>query len=319
MGMDDHTFVRNALQAWSSVIDVVDLTPMPRVTNSLWRVETTGARSYVLKLLPEYPPGASPVEEFRVLCHLQQSGIPVALPVVSDEGQIHVGVGDRLVALLPLLPASSETYEVREDASDVALGIGRAIGQLDEALASCPWAINSFVDEPGDIPESALPGLPDEVKSLVESLVPQLTAPMADLPTQLTHGDCNHGNVLVDNGTVTGFLDLDHLPVGPRVRDLVSYVVSRLRGHLSHPRTTDRVATAMVGLLGSYVDGYRSANPLTPAEIRAVVPMMLLVEIAGANWCLHGWVRDLDKYRDHETSIRWIVDHFDQMCEQLIP
>lgn len=299
------------------MIDVVDHAPMPRVTNSLWRVEATGGRSYVLKLLPEYPPGASPVEEFRVLCHLQEWGIPVALPVVSDEGRINVGVGDRAVALMPLLPSSSETYEVREGAGDIAFAVGRAIGQLDEALAACPWVIDSFVDDPGGTPGSALPGLPDEVTALVEPLVPQLAAAVADLPTQLTHGDCNHGNVLVNNGSVTGFLDLDHLPAGPRVRDLVSYVGSRLRGHLSHRDTADRDATAMVELLGPYVAGYHSANPLTTAEIRAVVPMMLLVEIAGANWCLHGWVRDLDNYRDHETSIRWIVDHFDQMSEQV--
>ncbi len=61
---------------------------MDRVHNAIWRVIGEDRREWVLKQLPEFPPGVGPVEEYRVLCYLQAAGLPVPVPIVTDDGQI---------------------------------------------------------------------------------------------------------------------------------------------------------------------------------------------------------------------------------------
>ena len=314
--MDDQEFVESALRDWSTAIEMVSWTAMPKVTNPIWQVAATDGRSYVLKLLPEYPPGAGPVDEFRVLCHLQKRGIPVALPVVTDEGRIHTTVDGRLVALLPMLPSSADDHEFGADPTGTAFDVGRAIGVLDEVLNEVPWTIKSFSD---DDPAGSLDGLaalPDEVRLQVEPWGDRLRHAVRDLPTQLTHGDCNTGNVLIDRGRVSGFLDFDHLPSGPRVRDLVSYLVSRLRHQLVRQNGEAGDIRAWGGAFPSYLAGYHDACSLTAQEINAVVPLMLLVEVGGAHWCLHGWEPNPEGYQMNRLSIAWLVEHFEELSRE---
>lgn len=303
-----------ALNAWRSAVDVAELAPLPRISNSLWRVVAKNARVFVLKRLPEFAPGVGPVEEFRVLCYLQAAGIPVALPVLTDDGAIHTKVGDRFYALLPFVPSDAGNHELGPDATATSYAIGAAIGRLDRALADCPWQVRSFVDDPAQqILGEALPKLSAEVTRPVAPLVERLRAAASDLSVQRTHGDCNTGNVLVHRGRVAAFIDLDHLPLGPRVRDLSYYLASRLRTHVCQADTAERDTSAMLAVLGDYVAGYHEAYPLTKQELAAVVPLMLLVEIGGASWCLHGWVTNPDGYQQHVRTIAWITEHVDEL------
>jgi hypothetical protein len=67
-----------AIRAWRSVVGAARLEPMDKVHNAIWRVIGEDRREWVLKQLPEFPPGVGPVEEYRVLCYLQAAGLPVA-------------------------------------------------------------------------------------------------------------------------------------------------------------------------------------------------------------------------------------------------
>ena len=114
--------------------------------------------------------------------------------------------------------------------------------------------MTSFTDDPApEILGDEYAKLPAELRDLVDPLRAQLWAALADLPTQLTHGDCNAGNVLVHNGEITGYIDLDHLPHGPRVRDLSYYLASRLLDQI-----VDGDPHAMVAVPRHYVAGYHS-------------------------------------------------------------
>ncbi|MEQ7011302.1 phosphotransferase [Actinopolymorpha sp. B17G11] len=234
-----------ALEAWKSVVGAARVEPMDEVHNPIWKVTGEDGRQWVLKHLPQMSPGVGPVEEYRVLCYLQAGGLPVAVPVVTDDGLIvhnadHLGTdpnqtqptGADAYALIPLLRNDPELHE----SPALAHTIGAGIGRLDQMLAECPWHVTSFSDDPApDILGDGYAKLPVELRTLVDPLRDQLWAALADLPTQLTHGDCNVGNVLVHNGEVTGYIDLDHLPHSPRVRDLSYYLHSRLVDP-HHPR-----------------------------------------------------------------------------------
>jgi Ser/Thr protein kinase RdoA (MazF antagonist) len=132
---------------------------MARAHNPIWKVTGEDGRVWVLKRLPEWPPGVGPVEEYRVLCYLQAGGLPVALPVITDEGLIahnadHLGTdaaekqptGADAYALIPLLPNDAQRHE----SAELAHTIGRGIGRLDQMLADCPWPVTSFIDDPAN-------------------------------------------------------------------------------------------------------------------------------------------------------------------------
>lgn len=312
---DSEDEARTALTAWASLLDVnATLTAMPKATNLLWRLDHAGP-DLVLKQLPQYPPGVPLLMEFRVLTHLQRHGVQVALPIVTDQGRVHASVNESQWTLLPHLPQQSSNFELEPDAAATAHAVGAAIGSLDKALASYPWPVDSYVDNPIEVITAALPELPPEVVDLVEPLEGLLHERCANLPMQLAHGDCNDGNVLIDRGRVTGVIDIDHLPSSPRARDLAYYLASRLSRHLANPETADAATAAMTSVYRDYVAGYQQAHHLTDQELHSIVPLMLVTEIAGVHWALNGWEANIASYQRSLRTIRWITGHFDALTQ----
>ena len=313
-----------ALEAWQGVVGAARLEPMDKVHNELWRVIAEDGREWVLRHLPEFPPGVGPVEEYRVLCYLQAAGLPVPTPVVTDEGLIAFNAdnlrtdpagkrptGREAYALIPLLPNDRQLRE----SPQLAHAIGAGIGRLDRVLADCPWQVTSFTDDPArEILQERFPGLPEELRALIMPLRDRLYAAVVDLPTQRTHGDCNVGNVLVHEGAVTGYIDLDHLPTGPRVRDLSYYMVSRLSAHVDHGDPD-----SMVSVLRHYVAGYQAICPVSERELAAVVPLMLTVSIGGADWCLQGRTPDHAAYQRELHTIQWLTQRHEELARVAVP
>jgi Ser/Thr protein kinase RdoA (MazF antagonist) len=307
-----------ALDAWKSVVGAARVEPMDKVHNPIWKVTGEDGRQWVLKHLSEWPAGVGPVDEYRVLCYLQASGLPVAAPVVTDDGLIaynadNLGTdpyeerptGPHAYALIPLLRNDPERHESPELAHTIGAGIGR----LDRMLAECPWHVTSFTNDPApDILGEDYAKLPAKLREVVDPLRDQLWAALTDLPTQLTHGDCNVGNVLVHNGEVTGYIDLDHLPHGPRVRDLSYYLHSRLLDQI-----IDGEPDTLTAVLRHYVAGYHTIHPLNEREQAAVVPLMLTALVGGAGWHLHGGVPDPAGYQGNLQAIEWAVPRYDQL------
>jgi Ser/Thr protein kinase RdoA (MazF antagonist) len=307
-----------ALRGWHSVVGAARLVPMDKVSNPVWRVIAEDGRQWVLKHLSEFPPGAGPVDEFRVLCYLQAAGLPVAVPTITDDGLIAFNADNLRTDLSRKQPTGKHAYSLLpllandpglRESPQLAHTIGAGIGQLDQALARCPWPVTSFTDNPApQILTERYPGLPQELRALTTPLRDRLYAAIIDLPTQLTHGDCNTGNVLVHAGAITGYIDLDHLPTGPRIRDLSYYLVSRLNAHLNHGSPD-----ALAAVLRHYVSGYHSEHPMTERELAAVVPMMLTVAIGGADWQLHGWAPNPAAYQRDLRAVQWLTRRYDEL------
>lgn len=309
--MDEH----EASRAWASVLGRATITAMAQVTNPIWRVTGQDGRTWVLKRLPEWSPGVGPVEEYRVLAFLQAAGLPVACPVVTDDGVIahnattlRAGAGEKqptgtdAFQLAPLLPDEGRPVTTEEQAHTIGAGIGR----LDAALAACPWPVTSFTDDPAnDTIGAAYPHLSEDLRSLLDPIHERLREAIVDLPVQRAHGDCNAGNVLVHEGTVSGYIDLDHLPISPRVRDLAYYILSTLTS-ADHGAEATRL---LPRLLPAYVAGYRAEHPLSDREIQAVVPLMLTLAAGGADWHRTGWRPDPEAYLRGVGVAARLVEH----------
>lgn len=176
-------------------------------------------------------------------------------------------------------------------------------------LAQCPWQVTSFTDDPArQILSEQYARLPEELRTLTSPLRARLYSTVVDLPTQRTHGDCNVGNLLVHNDTVTGYIDLDHLPTGPRIYDLSNYLVTRLNVHVDYGSPD-----AMIAVLAQYVAGYHETYPLSERELAAVVPLMLTIALAIADWHLHGPVRNLGAYDRDQCLIEWVTPRYDAL------
>jgi Ser/Thr protein kinase RdoA (MazF antagonist) len=320
--MDPHDVAHDALSSWQSAFAAARVEPLPTATNPIWSIITEDDRRFVLKELPEYPPGVGLVDEFRVLSYLSGAGIPVVLPVATDHATLSATVGQKHYSLLPWADSDDRNHELDPDAALTARSIGSAIASMDAALAACPWQPESFHDDPaGEMLEEGWPQLP-EVASLIAPLRDDLYAEVKGLPTQRTHGDTNTGNVLVRGTTVSAFLDFDHLPTGPRVRDLSRYLASRLRQHLTQEATAERDAAAWVAALGDYTAGYDETYPLSSQEVAAIVPLLLLVEIGFTSWCVHGWVPDPAGYQQGIRAIRWLAPRLQELTAastQVVP
>jgi Ser/Thr protein kinase RdoA (MazF antagonist) len=88
---------------------------------------------------------------------------------------------------------------------------------------------------------------------------------------------------LLTGDEVTGFIDLDHLPIGPRMYDLGYYLSC---GITACTEGGEAPADALERLSHPLFAGYRAVTPMTAGESAAIVPIMLSVQLILADWYL---------------------------------
>jgi Ser/Thr protein kinase RdoA (MazF antagonist) len=279
----------------------------------VWGVAAEDGRRYVVKTVGPLRPGPPVADEYRVLVHLRAAGVPVVVPVVSDDGR--VAVRDRGVDYA-LLPWVDGVVGGRESGTACAR-VGAAIGGLHKELAVQPWPVRSYRHEMVGEFEESVRRLPAEVRertvARVADRVRDGLGGLAGVPEQRLHGDCGTGNVLVRHGAVAGFIDLDHLPVGWRVYDLAYYLSHRVRDG------------AFPAVAGRYVAGYRSANPLAAAELAALPAAVVAAQLAITEWS-HRLLTEMpdralpdqaDRYRQGIAALAWLCDRYDGLAAAL--
>jgi homoserine kinase type II len=250
--------------------------------------------------------------EHRLLRRLGQAGLPFAVPVpvpaVSGDTVVPTESGPAVVC--ELIPG------VRPDLSACAAleRAGRAFGLLDRALAEVPPA-----DSPHDWAAEPLRPDPELYADLSSAGldVGRLRAwcpVVSGLPVQVVHGDLGAGNMLVSaaTGEVTGILDFEIAGTSFRVDELVAGLA----------------LTCVPGDLGraaALVRGYRSAIPLTEAELLAVPDLLIARAVGSALWRSARWRRGqatLDEVRDRLSGLdaiqRWVEAARDELLETLL-
>ena len=315
-----------SVKAWSGVLGDTPAISPSEDNKHVWSVLAEDGRSYILKHIGRWRPGASLADEFRVLLHLQAAGISVALHVPTDDAKLFAGeIVDKHI-LVPLIPAQPIDHELEPDAEGSCFRIGRSIGLLHKALESYPWPVASFTENIAEGFAEAYEILPAELQALLaEPSRKRADDALTGLPDHLMHGDCTPGNVLLRRElghiVVAGFIDLDHLPHGQRIHDLGKYLSYQIRELVRHPADRERRGMVFLHLVGCYVAGYQSVNPLSDREIAAIAPAVLAADASNTAWSyriLSGW-QDRDQtghaeaFRLGSLSVAWICEHFDQL------
>ncbi len=317
---------RRSVEAWQSVLGCATLSPW-QDRSDLALVTAEDGRTYMLKEHGPWRNGASLADEYRVQLHLHAAGLPVSVLVVTDEGRLAAGDATTSYTLSPVLPAEEIDPELADDAAGACRRVGEIIGRLHVELARYPWPVSSFRHELKQRTfGEAYPRLPRAwTGRTVEPIRAQLTAAVTGLSTQLIHGDCSPGNILLrtqrSEVVVSGLIDIDHLPVGQPIYDLGYYLGARARTAVSASAIQPDRCAVFVSRLGDYVAGYRTRNRLTSREISAVIPTMIAAEITSVEWSNQILTGQIDRDpRGHEENVStglqmlsWLCENFDSL------
>lgn len=278
------------------------------------RVSDGAGRSFVLKQV-QHPERAGGIEaQCRILHHLRESGVPVAPPIPTDAGCSWVEDTGRVYTLSSYLPGGS--FIAEEDLERAHRNIGRAIGDLHRALASYPDPIQSrTMDLSTRIFEETVPivraGLDPAERARFDAGLAtaeaEMRAAFAGLPVQHIHGDCHGANILLLDGEVSGFLDLDHLPMAPRIYDLAYMLADMVKQTIDSAEEMQRRLT----LAARVVAGYEEGNALSARERTAIWSVMLAVQLLFTEYfCRH------DNAAERQVNLNafyWLLEHREEI------
>ena len=220
--------------------------------------------------------------EFDVLSHLNGFGVPVSIPIHADTGHPYVLEQGHVYTLSPALrnDQGQEPFDLRV----VYANIGKALGRLHGALRAYQKPILSWhYDLPVRIFDEAVPRISEhltesqaaDLNHMVEALRPEMAPALSGLPEQHIHGDSHGSNILLHHGQVSGFIDLDHLPSGPRIYDLSYLMADMLKSRLYHPSAVRQCFHLFPALLS----GYQDDTILSERERVALWYAMLAVQL----------------------------------------
>lgn len=189
--MDDVAEPRSALEARGAAVDLAQLEALPRSHNLLWRVVAKGGREFVLRQLPEFPPGVGPVEEFRVAfatCRLQAS-----LSRRRSSPTTVVSAHRSATGSARCCPSSAATPAIMKS-GPAQQGVPDRAGRSMRRFRTRSGRV-SFVDDPARNTLREEPSkLPERPGNHLLRLSTNSGATVTDLPAQRTHGDCKTGD-----------------------------------------------------------------------------------------------------------------------------
>jgi Ser/Thr protein kinase RdoA (MazF antagonist) len=198
--------------------------------------------------------------------------------------------------------------------------IGAALAHLHTALATFPepiasWTMNLahtvFTEAVPQIKNALTGAEAAAFHEVVDAIRPEMSDALAGLPVQTIHGDCHGGNFLLYRGDVSGFIDLDHLPQGPRAYDigylLADMAKARFVGSHAHDTWLENFDQVLAG--------YERESKLSQRERHALWYIMLATQLLMAHW--------LFKHGSSEIAFKnlegfyWIVQRRDEIAGRI--
>jgi Ser/Thr protein kinase RdoA (MazF antagonist) len=284
-----------------------------------FKISTLGP-TFLLKDI-SHAPNLSRLEFTRaVLTHVARSGLKVPVPIPARSAHSAVQRDGRYYLLSEFIPAGERPSDL-ERMGELFYQTGQAIGVLHTALAAYPEAEarrqtwrEDLAGHVGGWMTNLCAGLPERQAAVVRKVSVErdgsIEAALRGLPEQLIHRDCHPGNILVDGTRVVGFIDCDHLCIGPRLFDLAYYAVHHLKW-----QTEDEAATSLwLANLPRLLQGYRAQRSLPPAEAAALPPAMLAYHLLLAHWFLGR--RQMEDIELELRALAWIHTNFDRILIQ---
>jgi Ser/Thr protein kinase RdoA (MazF antagonist) len=194
--------------------------------------------------------------ELFVLAHLAGCGLPVTLPIKTASGGSWQAWEGMALWSYRELPGSILALDA-PNGSDPTRLLGGASARLGRALRTIEVA---------------------DARRLGVPLRPNRRG-CSGLPVQVIHRDFHAGNVLFSGGHVSGYLDFDHVEIGPRVLDLCYAATSLLALML-----TGHSAPSWPARWRALVEGYVAIVDLSALELSRTAELMIANEEDFLTW-----------------------------------
>jgi len=311
--------VRALLSSWDipSIINIESI----HEPHAVYKVTTLGP-TFTLKDMSHAADLVRLAFTHSVLTHVAQAGLRVPIPLRSRNLQITVSQQGHSYLLYEYIEAGAYPNNSAQMV-ELLFNTGRAIAQLHQALAT--YADPDFSAKTWREDLSApiakwlyalASGLPADQATIISAVASSrgtaITQAMQGLPEQLIHRDCHPGNVLVQGTHVSGFIDCDHISIGPRVFDLAYYAVHHLKWITGDPAATN----AWLNQFPHVLRGYQSLQPLTQAELHAFPYALMVYHLLLAHWFMvHGHAQPIAL---EVNSLHWIHNNFDAIGNAIL-
>lgn len=251
--------------------------------NDTWQINET----YILKK------SESIAELHKVLMinkFLKEENIPVAEYMQPNSGKDYVVLADEAYVLMrKMRGAHIESFY--GECTDVAYNLGIEIARLHKALRKLESCMSVDIydsDLTKDLKSIALEienNSIDIPRRIIESCL-EFENDYHSLARQLIHRDIWSGNILFENGKLTGFLDFDSGEINARLYDMVYFGQSIL---VNGYKDDDFVAW-WHDFFGSLLKGYNSEDMLHENELKAIHKLCLAMQLVSISYYL--WIKE---------------------------
>jgi len=210
---------------------------------------------------------------------LRAEGLPVIEYIPTPDGKPYIFHNEKLWSLMKKIRGSvMDPFHGNSKENGILLGL--SLAKLHKALKNIGGQTDAVdADFPEEFQSWILPALEknrvsfaDGVLSSIESFFRQA---YNALPRQLIHRDMHPGNLLFENGALTGYLDLDLCQKNARVFDIVYLGCSLLVENYQNETRLTQWRETFAGIL----QGYSALLPLQKNEIDAIPALFLFDEV----------------------------------------
>lgn len=262
----------------------------------------------------------------ELLAALAAAGFPVPLPVPATDGALVLSRPEadgtpRHYMLGPAMPGR----QLNPTGGAIGLRLmGRTLARYHAVAAA--FAARHPEPNQGTLPmllDATLrvvdPALDPDLHQHGQAVHARLRQLWPSLPSTLQHGGYRPSSVLVENGKLTGFLDVDSARPGPRCVDISTALRDVATVRTESDRPDDKIALDPARVR-AFLDGYRATAPVDSVEAEAIVVVMAAKRIRRG---LARYARlepgetptphSLDKIEAERARVAWLDANHDRL------
>ena len=276
--------LRKILENWDIPQDLPILTaPTVNPSSKVWIV----GKDYVLKTEEK----SRLLTNLKIVKALSALSVNVGAPISTKLGEDYLD-GEHVFTLTRGIKGKSLSKDEHFGKNRKQFGVlyGESIAHLHQSLKSIEPELNiNQVNLYKQLTEWAIPlvkkinlqwsmGIQD---SFFENYMTTFEKLYPKLPEQLVHRDPNPGNIMFENGKVSGFIDFDISERNVRLWD-PCYCAT---GILASWNDISEIQTLWPEILLGVLQGYNRINPLTNEEKMAVYSIICAIQMIFVAYC----------------------------------